>query len=1136
MAATNQTNTIHFSPTTSVSRRHALTGKTGNAWAARLAVDDGWLPASTTSSSIATDSSSTTTNTDSWGAARRGGRRRSRSLSSLLDEIREILPLAAVDEGGRPGASREAAAARSIKFNPSFELPPLQLQPLLLLPQPLSLRKDGGNRARPRLVDADDVNNKFRLAGHTPQDNLTEKLACLSRPSPAPAPAPASALPGPVNGNGNSNKKKTIDVRSKPLPSPPSQQPPAPPPSLPLSSPLFNINSNQQQQQQQQQQQHETRRRHETPQLVRGEHEVARVGAETNGILAEQRKSDCDVQQQAHQHLQPSAVPPLTPLSATSPGMGLSPMLDKLFSSERRRRKSKTTPTTTPESTPTTSQTTASPVSPNSSLSQWSFFGKEKDSVISQLPAQKIMPRHYIKAGGGQTSTGARDSVTILCKNDSVDVAINRETTAHDVLVELKSLGHLTELPSGMIIEQYNAAGLERPLRQQERLYDVVGSWSPESRNTLALSHDGQQCDLKLDLEDAPKTREAPPGFCLQMQHRGPKRWAKRYIILYEDGRMVASKSPNPKHGDKDVVSICHLSDYDMYNPTEATMRRHLKPPKRHCIAMKSQERINIFSNTEKYAQYLSTEDKEIARTFRSHVQAWRNWHLAKSLLKEPEPEKPPQITPVAVEPRRTVKEIGIGNGHKTRISVDESPYAIGAFKPLIDLDRFNKSIDDFGKDWATSDGAERNDPSAAAAFPENSLLGAAYDERRQQMESKTAPVAGTAGGRRPYPPTPATGESGGSGSSFADHSRTVPATDRRPQSPDSVRSIPRDAVPSTSTGTRGRNEQVGWFASAAEHSRQQRSLIEQQQQQQQLQQQLYHQHSMPPQGLMQRRPSTSGGSRMMGGLGRSMSQRRPHQNSLGGGGGGPPPLHQQQQFYPAPNPQVRRPMRQQPQPLIDLSPEFHEAPQWSRENKGRAVRPPDGRPLVDLATGPALVSGAVRVEQPPKALIHRSEQQALMMQRQQQQQQGMGGMRPGTSGLPQQPPMGLGRRGTVRSSAGAGGMRPGSGDTMRSGGGIYPPPGGEFGRQRGMSLAGQGGGGGFGDNNGLGIRMENGGGNGGGGGGYGPQPDPRVMQYVLQQQKEVMQQQKEMELQRQQQQGNRMGRLRTTSGGSQPQ
>ncbi|KAK4179830.1 hypothetical protein QBC36DRAFT_206105 [Triangularia setosa] len=1107
MAATNQANTIHFSPTPNVSRHHALRGKTDNAWVARLAVDDGWLPASATSSSITTDSS--ISNTGSWGE--RSGWRRSRSLSSLLDEMGEILPLVA-DEGGR---GREDARQTTVGFNPIFELPPLQP---LLLPQPLSLRKDEGNRARPKLVGTDDVNNKFRLAGHTPQDNLTEKLACLSRPSPAPA---ATALPGPVNGNGNSNKK--IEIRSKPLPSPPSQQlPPSLPPSLP---PLDTRNDDPETNQ------HETRCRHETPQLVRGEHEVARLGAETNGTLAEQRKPDCDVQQQTQQHLQLSAVPPLTPLSATSP-MGFSPMLDRLFSSDRRRRKSKTSPTNTPDSTPR-SQTTTSPISPSSSLSQWSFFLREKDVSQSagQSPAQKIMPRHYIKAGG-QTNIGARDSVTIVCRNDFVDVAITRETTAHDILVELKSLGQLAELSSGVIVEQYNALYLERPLRRQERLHDVVGSWSPESRNTLALSHDARQRDMKLDLEDAPKTREAPPGFCLQMYHQSSKRkWGKRHITLSENGKMIASKSPNPKHGDKDVVALCHLSDYDMYNPTEATMRRHLKPPKRYCYAMKSQERINTFLNTEKYVQYLCTEDPEIARKFRSHVQAWRNWHLAKSLLKEP--ENPPQITTVPSEPRRIVKEIGIGNGHKTRISVDESPYAIGAFKPLIDLDRFNKSIDDFGKDWAPADGAEKNDPSSAAAFPENSLLGAAYEERKQQLEYK--PAAAAAGGRRTYPPTPATGESGGSGGSFAEHPKPILSTDRRPQSPDSVRSIPRDAVPGTSTGTRGRNEQVGWFASAAEHSRQQRSLIDQQQHPHQ--QQLYHQQSMPPQSLVQRRPSTSAGSRLMGGLGRSVSQRRPHPNSISGGSG-PAPLHQQQQLYQPPNPQLRRPMRQQPQPLIDLSPEFHEAPQWSRENKGRAVKPQDGRPLVDLATGPALVSGAVRVEQPPKALIHRSEQLPTLMQR---QQQGMGAMRPGTSsGQQQQPMVGLGRRGTVRSSAGAGGVRPGTSETVRSGGGVYPPAVGgvEFGRQRGMSLVGPGGvggGGGF-ENNGLGIRMDSGpagNGVGGGGGGYGQpqQPDPRVMQYVMQQQ-----QLKEMELQRQQQQGNRMGRLRTTSGGSQPQ
>ena len=39
--------------------------------------------------------------------------------------------------------------------------------------------------------------------------------------------------------------------------------------------------------------------------------------------------------------------------------------------------------------------------------------------------------------------------------------------------------------------------------------------------------------------------------------------------------------------------------------------------------------------------------------------------------------------------------------------------------------------------------------------------------------------------------------------------------------------------------------------------------------------------------------------------------------------------------------------------PLVDLTPQFKEAPQWSKEGKGHGVAAPKGVPLVEAATGP---------------------------------------------------------------------------------------------------------------------------------------------------------------------------------------
>lgn len=83
----------------------------------------------------------------------------------------------------------------------------------------------------------------------------------------------------------------------------------------------------------------------------------------------------------------------------------------------------------------------------------------------------------------------------------------------------------------------------------------------------------------------------------------------------------------------------------------------------------------------------------------------------------------------VVVELRRMVKEVGLGNGYKIRILVDELFYIIGVFKLLIDFDWFNKLIDDFGKDWMLVDGVERNDLFVVVVFFENLLFGVVYEE-----------------------------------------------------------------------------------------------------------------------------------------------------------------------------------------------------------------------------------------------------------------------------------------------------------------------------------------------------------------------------------------------------------------------
>ncbi|RAL66553.1 hypothetical protein DID88_006243 [Monilinia fructigena] len=153
---------------------------------------------------------------------------------------------------------------------------------------------------------------------------------------------------------------------------------------------------------------------------------------------------------------------------------------------------------------------------------------------------------------------------------------------------------------------------------------------------------------------------------------RNPEKWNKRYITLLSSGQVFVSKKSGMGVSDKDSMTICHLSDFDIYTPTAHQVRKVLKPPRKNCSAIKSQQKTAMFLSTENFVHFFCTDDRTTANAWYSAVQTWRSWYL--------------------------VNKMGEGTGvqgvqtHRVKVSVDEDPYMIGSFKPLIDMDRFDRS------------------------------------------------------------------------------------------------------------------------------------------------------------------------------------------------------------------------------------------------------------------------------------------------------------------------------------------------------------------------------------------------------------------------------------------------------------
>lgn len=141
---------------------------------------------------------------------------------------------------------------------------------------------------------------------------------------------------------------------------------------------------------------------------------------------------------------------------------------------------------------------------------------------------------------------------------------------------------------------------------------------------------------------------------------------------------------------DKDVANICHLSDFDIYTPTPQQLRKHLKPPKKYCHAIKSQQKTTMFLSTENFVHFFCTDEERMAEQWYNAVQEWRSWYLVNK-MGEGNKVKGKTVAELSTRvPARPGTKAG--PTHRVRVSVDESPYTIGTFSPLLDMDRFAPS------------------------------------------------------------------------------------------------------------------------------------------------------------------------------------------------------------------------------------------------------------------------------------------------------------------------------------------------------------------------------------------------------------------------------------------------------------
>ncbi|KAK3117476.1 hypothetical protein LTR53_001163 [Teratosphaeriaceae sp. CCFEE 6253] len=276
--------------------------------------------------------------------------------------------------------------------------------------------------------------------------------------------------------------------------------------------------------------------------------------------------------------------------------------------------------------------------------------------------------------------------VLVECGKSSVVLPVTETTTAAKLLQSAAE--HMAEqrldVHSAVVLEHFGSVGIQRPLRRYERIRDVMNSWDSDRQNSLLLVDPGTgTSEAELSLAGVPQTKPGDLSWLMTYSHTVGK-WAKRTVTLRPDGQIVVQK--DPVHKPQQVDSTCHLSDYDIYTPTAEKLRRRIRPPKKFCYAVKSQQKAVVFETTRNFVHFFCTADRATAESFYAAVQGWRSWYLVNVLDEGKKPRPATAAGRQSMEKTHT-ESLQAQEGGDTF----EARYQLGSFKPAFDGEQFDK-------------------------------------------------------------------------------------------------------------------------------------------------------------------------------------------------------------------------------------------------------------------------------------------------------------------------------------------------------------------------------------------------------------------------------------------------------------
>ena len=270
--------------------------------------------------------------------------------------------------------------------------------------------------------------------------------------------------------------------------------------------------------------------------------------------------------------------------------------------------------------------------------------------------------------------------VIVKCNKSSILLPVTPSTTPVDIIRSAANvLSEEIDIETAVLLESFKQLGLERPLRRYEHLRDVLNSWDQDDQNAvLIVPSTTRGNDEDLNIKKVPA--KAPRDISAHMYYsQKPGSWDKRWVTLREDGQVLMAKENGGA-----AKNICHIRDFDIYVPTLRQISKKLKPPKKLCLAIKSQHKTSMFLSTANFVHFFSTKDKEVASAWYKGVQEWRSWYLVNIMGNgKPSPQHPAESTQHS-SPLRQRQESKNRPHQPNHNSLDSWPYLKNSFEPLL--------------------------------------------------------------------------------------------------------------------------------------------------------------------------------------------------------------------------------------------------------------------------------------------------------------------------------------------------------------------------------------------------------------------------------------------------------------------